>query len=235
MKFNPYTIVDIQSEAKETFILRVSPKNKGLVSFNPGQYTHIINPAFQPEKEHSFSIACPPQKHNGDLEYCIKIYGEWTKQLSKKSPGDELFIAGPCGNFVFDQTKDTNAVFLVGGVGIAPIMSMLRFIQQEKITGNFLLIYGSRTEEYIAYKKELELLERSITKLKVIHILSDVPSESTWKGYTGFITKEILEKEINFSLHPTFFIIGPGIFIAKTEKLLTDCAVSYEDIKTEQL
>ncbi len=233
--FKDYIITKIQPDTIDTFILQVKPITTSFVPFIPGQYCKMKNPTYtNPQEEHIFSIASSPTNHHY-LEFYIRIYGMWTKTLSKAKVGDTLSIAYPFGKFLFDEKTDRNAVFLVGGVGISPIMSMLRYIYEKVFQGNFILLYGNRTPETIGYKQELGFLAQKIQKLYIVDIFSDLSPTDPWQGYRGFITKEIIEKEINFSLKPTFFIIGPPVFIEKMETILHSFPSGTYSIKKELL
>jgi len=141
---------------------------------------------------------------NDYLEFCIKEYGHWTKELSQIEIGATLYISNPQGSFVWDKTY-TNVVFLLGGIGISPIMSMLRFLKDTKQDQSLTLLYGNRTVETIAYKDELETLKKYFTYYNVVHIFSHLPQDHPWNGYRGFITSDILRTEVNFERKPTFF------------------------------
>lgn len=234
MGFTEYIISERKPEVPETFLLRVKPKNpEKIFHFKPGQYCHIKNPLYEkPSDIHTFSIASSPGTKNY-LEFCIKVYGNWTKTLSQAKTGDILQIEGPFGKFIWNDQTDTHAVFLVGGIGISPIMSMLHSINEKNYTGNFLLIYGNRTQDTIAYQKELEKFTQQIQKFRIVHIFSHLAPSDPWQGYRGFVTADVLQKEVDFSIQPTFFIIGPPIFIDKMNALLKNFSVAKNKIKQE--
>lgn len=234
MKFKQYAISKLTVEALETFILQIRPKtDREIFRFKPGQYCYIKNPIYKNSDEaHIFSIASSPNTKTY-LEFCIKVYGNWTKNLSEMKKGKLLYINGPFGRFTWDSTEDHNAVFLVGGIGISPIMSVLRYINNKRRKGNFLLIYGNRTQETIAYKQELEMLAQQIEKLRIVHIFSHLLPNDPWQGYRGFVTSDVLQKEVNFHIKPTFFVIGPQIFITKMDAILKQYDVQDDKTKHE--
>lgn len=233
MDFEDYQIIEIKPEGEEAFILKLKPRNSNQIfSFLPGQFAQIKNPKFEkPDECHLFSIASSPDNKDY-LEFCIKTYGFWTQALSKLKVEDTLKVKGPFGKFVFDLSL-TNIVFLIGGVGITPVMSMLRHIDGKKLEGNFVLLYGNRDEKSIAYKNELEDLSSKIKALKVVNVLSELDPSSNWKGYKGFITSDLIQKEVNLESKPTFFLCGPPIFIQKMKEALKQLNVSEEKIKIE--
>lgn len=232
MQFEQYTVIENIQETPDTFLLRVIPvTNTVIPDFLPGQFCQIKNPAFESQKTHIFSIASSPTTKT-HLEFCIKKYGPWTQALSLLKKNETIEITQPLGKFVWNQAA-TNAVFLAGGVGITPILSMLRFISDTNQKGKFLLLYGNRTENDIAYKKALETLSHTIDTFEVTHVLSESTPTDTRNGYRGFITKDILQKEIDFDSKPSFFLCGPPIFTQKMTLLLQEFSVPQEQIKQE--
>lgn len=232
MQFEKYTVIENIQETTDTFLLRVIPSlPKAIPDFLPGQFCQIKNPLFEFDKTHIFSIASSPTTKT-HLEFCIKKYGPWTQALSLLKKDDTLEMTQPLGKFVWDQ-PNANAVFFAGGVGITPILSMLRFINDTQQKGKFLLLYGNRTENDIAYKKELESLIKTIDTLRVIHILSELSPLDPWTGEKGFITHDILQRAIDFDTKPSFFLCGPPIFTQKMATLLQEFSVPQEQIKQE--
>ncbi len=232
MEKQQYQITRLTQEAPDTFIIQVKPLNDTVFSFIPGQFVGIAIPNFTTKKiNHFFSIASSPDTTHY-LEFCFKVYGEWTKKLSEQKEGDTLFITVPYGKFMWDE-KIPYAVFLAGGVGVTPFVSMFRSIHNKKQAPRITLLYGNRTEKTIAYKTELETLIAKLPNNKIIHILSEVSEQNQWQGHKGFLTKEILEKEVALSANPVFFVCGPLLFVQHAKKILSELSIDQKRIKEE--
>jgi ferredoxin-NADP reductase len=233
MTYHNYILLDKHQEAEDTYIYRFSPATGKILHYKPGQYVFMKNPSFKPEEEHPFSLASSPM--NPDyLEFCIKTYGDWTETLTTIEQGHIVSISEAQGAFTWDSTI-LQAVFLLGGIGIAPVMSMLRFMRDMKLSPqSLIMLYGNRTPETVAYRKELNELAVPLP-LKVVDIYSHLPENHPWTGYRGFIAKDIVDKEVNFTLKPTFFVIGPPIFIGKMNDLLAEYQVPKSKIRTEDI
>lgn len=234
MQYKGYIIISIIHFTSDIFIIQVQPKDaKTVTPFLPGQHVYIKNPHYsKPEETHIFSISSSPKsKHY--YEFCIRIYGKWTQTLNKAKAGQQLFISHPTGNFVW-STKYHKAVFMAGGLGISPFMSMLRFMRDTHQSVHIVLLYGNKNES-IVYKEELDDLQKNMQTLHVVHILSHIDYTSGWKGYRGFITKDIIVKEIPIFEKYTYFIIGPPMFIELMEDHLFDIGISEEFIKLEMI
>jgi len=236
MKYYPSVILSKKYEVEGTFIFRCALKrDNNALSYLPGQYVYLANPTYKnPWEAHPFSIASSPTQKKY-LEFCIKVYGPWTQELSKKKIGDSLYISQNTGNFIWNSDI-SHAAFLLGGIGISPIMSMLRFIaESNKQPSSITMLYGNRTPDTIAYKRELELLQDIIQNFNILHIFSDLSGNHSGQGYHGFITEDIIKKEINLRKKPTFFMVGPPIFLQKMKSILQDLTIRKDKIKSESL
>lgn len=228
MNLSEYTIQEIIQVVPEVFKIHLTPQSGSSLSFTAGQFVGVANPTYvRPAEMHYFSIASTTS--DPYIELCIRVYGNWTQAFSKLTVGSVVKLSAPMGNFTLPKTVG-NVVFLAGGVGIVPFVSMLRSNPRNQ---NVTLIYGSRTQDTIVYKDELQRLKTQLPTLKIIDVLSDEPSNSTWQGYRGFFTREILEKEINLNSNPTFFLCGPPIFVSSMQKLLTELNIPKDHIKQE--
>lgn len=230
MHFLKGTITNITKESEDIFTIRVQPEIPYV--FISGQYCALQIPGdTRISTPHFFSIASP-QKSTKSLEFCIRTYGEWTSSLVKLAAGSTVEISDPLGSF--ELPKETvPLVFLVGGVGIVPVISMLRHLRQHPWEHPITLLYGNRTPETILYKSELEQIQKDFPLLKLVHILSEQPLPGHKNTYQGFITKSILSSEIDFSVHPLFYLNGPPVFIEKMKVLLQELQISQQYIVTE--
>lgn len=233
MDFEEYQIIEIKNECEGVFVFRVKPKNPpSIFSFLPGQFAQIKNPKFEkPEDAHLFSIASSPNSKE-HLEFCIKTYGPWTQEFSKLKTGDALNIKGPFGKFIYTE-NDRNCVFIAAGIGIVPFISMLRFIDEQKIRGNFILLYRNHANCSIAYKKELDNLSQKIQNLKIIPVLSNPENGDLNNNHQNLITSEFIKRQINLEEKPLFFLCGSPAFVEKTKEILKEISVEEERIKLE--
>lgn len=230
LTYQKYIIEKKRWTALDTFILNLKPIDSEIPDFKPGQYVIIKNPTYQNKnEEHIFSLASSP-RNKSNIELCIKIFGPWTKYLSKIVKGDPLFISNPSGSFTWDDSI-TNAVFLVGGVGISPIVSILRYIAQSKQNSNLTLIYGGLSFKTVSYKQELSKLQKKLN-LNITYVYSE-PLRRLKNRYYGFITKEIILEEIDLLTNPTIFYCGPDAFMIRIENILQELKIPRENIKSE--
>ncbi len=234
MRFHPYTIVEKEMPMQDTVVVRVSPNNKSGVEYKPGQYCYIVNPLFPvPDESHPFSIASSPVNQDF-LEFCIKVAGDWTNDFMELPRGSALHISEAVGEFMWDSSH-SYAVFLVGGIGISPLMSMIRTNIHAKNPSTIKLLYGNRTPDTIMYGAELAAYEKKYPWLSVTHVFSHIEPAYPWGGHRGFITGDILQEEVHFDLNPVFYMVGPSVFTEKMTRLLQDFRVDPSLIRQEML
>lgn len=125
------------------------------------------------------------------LQFSILKMGRVTSALHEMGEGDTIGIRGPYGNFFpVDGWKGKNITFIGGGIGLAPIWSVLQTVLGKKEDyGNLTLFYGARTSHDIVFKEELQELK---DKIKV-HLSVDV-EEPGWKEFVGFVPANVKDK-----------------------------------------
>ena len=232
MKYREFNIIHKEHVAHDTYIIKLQLQNPSeAYDFKPGQHAYLKFGSYVNNNEgHPFSIASSPDTKEY-VEFCIKILGDWTGHFVNAKIGDPVAVSDPAGTFIWDNTIK-NAIFIAGGVGVSPFMSILRYIDSKGDTPNITLIWGNRDLEALVYGKELETIKQRLS-MNIVHVFSHLPQDSDWKGYRGFITKDILQMECNLSIKPIFFLNGPPVFITHTKKGLEELGVADDHIRTE--
>lgn len=183
---------------------------------------------------HAFSIASSPE-NVPLIEFGIKIKGKFTQSLAKLTPGKEIFVYGPYGNFIFDPHMDRDTVFIAGGVGITPLLSSIRYAADKKLPNKLTLLYSSRWTDKILYYEEIKKLEAANPNFKAFFAVTDsgIP-----EGAERMINERLGAKIISAALKnqlrgKTFFLCGPGPFMASITDDLENLGVEKKFIKTE--
>ncbi len=145
--------------------------------------------------------------------------------------GEIISVTGPFGKFYLDEKNTKSNIILIGaGSGISPLMSILRYIYQKKLTIKVHLIYSNKTEDEILWRKEIESISNSSEQFSHEFTLT----RENWQGTTGRIKKKIIENS-KFNLKETnFYLCGPPEFVKEIENILTaELNVPKESIKKE--
>ncbi len=150
-------------------------------------------------------------------------------------PGERAYLDGPHGAFTVDRHGHAAGfVFIAGGVGITPIMSMLRTLADRGDGRPIYLIYANRDWESVIFREEIEALQERLN-LRVIHVLEQPPEG--WTGETGFVTGDILQRHLpRFERRNVYeaFICGPQPMMDAVERALVRLGVDMGDIHTER-
>jgi propane monooxygenase reductase subunit len=168
------------------------------LKFKPGQYVDIKIPGS--DEVRSFSMANLPG--SGHLEFMIKLYpdGKFSSLLANEElkPGDEVEVTGPYGVFTLREKSERPLLFIGGGAGMAPILSLLRAMADNGTTRPSVYYYGARGPRDLFHLDELAELERRLPNFRFIPALSHCGDDEDWSGERGLITDVVtrLHQEI---------------------------------------
>jgi NAD(P)H-flavin reductase len=162
------------------------------------------------------------------LQFSILKMGRVTTALHEMHEGSLIGIRGPYGNnFPIEEWKGKNLIFIGGGIGLAPIWSVLQTaLEKKEDYGDLTLFYGARTSNDIVFKNELEELKKKMT----VHLSIDV-EEPDWKEYVGFVPLNVLDKKPSPD-NAISITCGPPIMIKFVIKNLQALGFKDEQIYT---
>ena len=231
----PYQVDHVKAERGNAWTLTVEPVEHSGMNFIPGQFAWLT--AWESpfaDGEHPFSISSSAAQ-NEKLSFTIKELGDFTSTIKDMKKGQKVYLDGPFGAFSINRHPHAKGyVFIAGGIGITPIMSMLRTMKDRADTRPLVLIYGNNKWEEITFREEIAELERHLN-LKVIHVLAFPPED--WQGEQGFITAEILDRylpeERKTNVYEVF-LCGPPLMMDIVEQLLPEVGVSLGDFHSER-
>ena len=158
-----------------------------------------------------FSITSSPTNKEYQ-EFSIKKCGVLTDCLHSLEVGDEITVRGPYGNnFPVDtELKGKNLLFIAGGIGLAPLRSVINYVLDNRDDyGTVDILYGSRSADDLVKLKEIQEVWSKTPGVNV-HLTIDRPQEG-WDGHVGFVPSYL--KEIGFSTDKTALVCGPPIMI----------------------
>jgi predicted ferric reductase len=231
-----YRVSDVRREAEGVWTLQFKPpEGHEAFDYQPGQFHFLTlrGNSEVPEEEHHFTISSSPTD-SGLLESTIKAIGDYTSTIGHVRPGDTARAQGPFGRFSCAlHPREKDLVFIVGGIGITPIMSMLRWMRDRQSDHRVLLLYGNRTAEQIVFRRELDQIQAAQRPaLKVVHVLSDASGQ--WDGESGYIDREILDRYVGRDVSDkTFYVCGPTPLRKMTLGNLKDMGVPDGRIRME--
>jgi predicted ferric reductase len=236
-KRRTYRVDGLDQETHNVWTLRLLPPEGGeRFSFMPGQF-HFLSLYRGDEhdgEEHPFTISSSPTAR-GQLTSTIKESGDFTRTIANTELGARVRVEGPFGRFSYVlHPNESDLVFIAGGIGITPLMGMLRHMRAVSAEVDVLLLYGNQTEDDIAFRHEIEDMARSAPpRLTVVHVLSSPGGE--WRGETGYIDRGSIVRWCGEDVGgKAFYVCGPPPMMAAVTKELRRLGVPSARIHGER-
>lgn len=218
MRKTLYRVLDVKSETASSWTLALEADGHAGLRFQPGQFAWLTLRASPfALKEHPFSFSSSAERPQR-LEFTIKDRGDFTRTIPSLVPGEVAYLDGPYGAFSVDRYAAPGFVFIAGGVGIAPIMSMLRTLADRHERRPLILIDANRRRDGIIFYAALEELKTRLV-LRVVHVLEE--PDADWNGEQGRITQDLLDKVLPGNrAHLEYFLCGPKPMTLSVEQAL---------------
>jgi propane monooxygenase reductase component len=200
------------------------------VRFFPGQYVDLAIPGT--DEVRSFSMANTSSRESGQLEFVIRVYpdGLFSGFLADRlQVGDRLDLTGPFGVFTLREGYDSDLVFLGGGAGMAPILSLLRSMVEKGIERKATYYYGARTRKDLCFGTELRELESKLPGFRYVPALSEPTADDDWDGEVGLIT-DVVKRRVNDLKGSHAYVCGPPPMVEAAMPLLATLGVEEKRI-----
>jgi glycine betaine catabolism B len=232
-----YILTEKIDETSEVLIIKFMPKDNKPVLFDPGMFMMIagVDETGKRYTSRAFSIGSDPSTPG--MEFMIIKEPRHGDHIGRShfvdaKIGDTFLLKGPNGQFRFDPSIDRKVVFLAGGTGLAPFISMLRHIKVTNSRSDVILFYSTKYPTEIIAKNELNsYVANQGTKL-VITVTRPQPGDG-WTGQTGHIDNNMLSKYVLDLGERTAYICGPLEFVKAVKDALTALGVSQQKIKAD--
>ena len=229
-----FRVHSVQFEAPRVWTVTLERQAGKPFRFSPGQFQFLrLLDSNVPAEEHPFTIASSPS-HTQHISLTIKDCGNFTTLIDRIQIGDRATVHGPFGRFSHDLHPDEgHLVFVAGGVGITPLMSMLRAMRDRCEPRQVTLIYASRGGlEDIIFSQELIAMEAgAYPLLKVIYVLSQPPP--WWTGETGRVDALRLDQWCDGLEDKAFYLCCPPQMTKELVRGLRHCRVSPHRIHSD--
>lgn len=228
---HPYEVAEVRPERGDAWTVSVVPRGHRGFIHEPGQFAWLTLGAGPFSMcEHPFSISSAPSP-SGRLEFAIKELGDFTSTIKDIRPGATAYVDGPYGAFTYQRHAAPGYVFIAGGIGIAPLMGMLRAMAERRDTCPVLLVYACSRLERMTFREEIESLERRLA-LTVVRVLEEPPPD--WRGETGRISTALLDRHLPADRRrPHCFICGPVPMTRCVERAMHRLGVPPGHLHTE--
>jgi len=227
LRRHPFSVATVSRETDDTWRLHFEGDHK---DYAPGQFMVVqLARKGNVSEPHPFTIASSPTRKG--LCICVKAVGDFTSTIGETSRSDLAYIDMPYGIFTFLNHDADRLVFIAGGIGITPFMSMLRYICDRELQKEVVLLWANKREKDIAFRDELEEMASQMPSLKVLHIVS---RQEDWPGEKGRIDADKLKKHVGDFHQGEFFLCGPPQMMRDVEKTLSSLGVPKKRIHVER-
>lgn len=214
--------------------LQVTFQTEEDITFQPGQYMDVvlINPPYDDAKgpKRHFSIVNSPNEKR-TLMLTTRLRDSAFKKSLKELPiGTEVDIHHIGGTFVLPQETKKPIVWIAGGIGITPFMSMIKFIQEENLSYNITLIYSNRNSQSSVFLEELQKIAEINPNFKLILTMTDDPN---WNQEKRKIDGQFIKDYVSDPNNVTYMVVGPPGMVEAVVSVLKDIGVGKDNIMFE--
>ena len=233
-EMTPMTLLLAQTEQQthDTRTLRFQVLNEKRLCAKPGQFLTFQWTVDGQRVPRSYTISSSPTQNYVEITPKRMEHGCVSVFLNEQAkPGLRVDASGPYGQFYFDETLHKSIVLIAAGSGITPMMSMLSYIDDLKLTNPVTLLYCVRTRADIIFQNELVRLRKSLPNFKYELCLSR--PDPTWKGRSGRLTEECVSQHVTDLDSPTFFLCGPKGFMDSAHQILSTLGIDEDRILQE--
>ena len=200
----------------------------------PGQYLNVALLVDGQRVNRSYTIASSPTQST-TCEITVKRMpaGRASRYVHDVlREGSVLKVSAPAGRFVFTGVESDSVVLIAGGVGITPLMAIVRYLTDSSWSGHMVLLYVARRKDDVIFSAELARLGRRFSNLQVFVTLTR-EEDASWTGHRGRITSGLLKTLVPEVARRPVFLCGPDGMMAETRSLLLGLGVPEVQIKTE--
>lgn len=232
-----YIVKSANQITDTTLLLNLEQKpGKAPFLYRPGQYAAIsFYHKGRPTPARCFSIVSSPTDQ-GKLQFGMRTKGHFTKSAAKLKPGDLVKVRGPYGGFVLDIADSDDVVFLAGGIGVTPFMSMVSYATSTKSSTKITMFYSCQTQDDVPFLDELRADEQQNPNLKVIYVIGGGATDKLagLSVASGHLSLDIINAAINNNYdNRTFYVCGPPPYMNAMAKSLRQKGVGKNSIITE--
>ena len=227
-----YRVENVSAAGEGSYSVELRPEKECRIGYNPGQFAFLRFKSDKiPGEEHPFTISSTPTRPS-ILQFTIRASGDWTKKIKDLDLTDLASIHGPFGLYgQLDLKTLKGMVMIAGGIGITPMLSILRYMSDMKDNRRVVLVWSNRTRKQVVYPDEFRDLEKGLPGLEIIHVFTREPE---YEGEKGRLEKERLERLLSGCSRDSMVLVcGPPQMMVKVKRALMDlgfprCSINME-------
>jgi predicted ferric reductase len=225
-----YRVESVHMQAAGINTIELVPAGDRKITYAPGQFALLkIRSKSISGEEHPFTISSSPTRPL-ILQLTIKESGDWTEKVKETKAGDMAYIDGPFGIFGhLDLDSIDEVIMIAGGIGITPMLSILRYLHDKKSGRKITLLWSNRTQKEVVYPEEFRAMAEKMPNLTIKYLFTRE------NGNTGRLDRDGLEKLLSgCSREAVSLLCGPPPMMAQVRKDLLSIGFSGKAIIDER-
>jgi predicted ferric reductase len=233
LRRRPWEVVSARPVGGDVTLLVLRPVGHAGLRFEPGQFAWLsIGRSPLTAEQHPLSIASSAAPApDGRLEFAVKALGDWSRDVVPRlAPGTRAWVDGPYGAFSPDRVQAEGFVLVAGGIGLAPLRSVLLTFADRGERRPVTLVLAARNRARTFLGGELAALARQLP-LRIVHVFEE-PEPGAEQGY---VTAALLARLLPPPRERLAFLVcGPGPMMAALERELRELGVAPAQVLTER-
>ncbi len=197
-----------------------------------GDFTLIDPPETDAEGNvRAFSLVTAP--HEDDLVLATRLRDSAFKRVLRELPiGAEISLDGPHGDFTLHKRETRPAVFIIGGIGVTPVRSMVSQASHDQTAHRLLLIHANKSVDDAPFAADFERFAAENTNFRYVPTFDTPPAN--WQGESGFVDEAMLRRYVLDVNAPLYYLSGPSGMVLAMRSMLTAAGVDEDSIRTEE-
>lgn len=220
--------------ARDTMAFYLEKPNE--FEYRAGQFADytLLNPPETDEEGNTrgFSLITAPFEEN--IGFATRLRDTAFKRVLRELPlGSEIRLDAPYGDFTLHKTEATPAVFLIGGIGVTPIRSMVAQATHDKTAHKLTLLHANRTPDDAPFTADFKKFASENPNFIFVPVATDDPGEN-WEDERGRINADMITRHVADINAPIYYLSGPEGMVKAMRQILVDMNVNEDNIRTEE-
>ena len=231
----PYAVAAVSRIGRNVHAVELEQTGGATFPYLPGQFSFVsFRSTGLPYEEHHFTLSSTPTRP-ARIIFTIKCSGDFTSRIGMLQPGDRAILDGPYGLFshcALGDAPDRGIIMIAGGIGITPMLSMLRYMADVEYRRTVKLIWSNKTSQDIFCGQELDVMRQKMAGLTVHHVLTGQPG---YEGPPGRLDVAMLASLLDgCSRSARVFLCGPQPMMIAVSHILKELGFKSGSISTER-
>ncbi len=204
--------------------------------FKAGQFGDftLIDPSETDEKGNTRAFSFVNAPSENELVTATRIRDSaYKRELENLTAGAEVKFDGPSGNFKLHKTESTPAVFIIGGIGITPIRSMIAEATNQQTSHEMTLLFSNSTPKDAPFQSDFREFEKKNPNFTFVPVMTQADSDE-WNGESGYIDEDMLKRYVSDVSAPIYYLSGPAGMVNAMYEMLVEAGANEDNIRAEE-